>query len=266
MGKLCLGWQIVEEYHFIGEPLWHEDQLPSWSQVPWKSLACVQRQAQKWKSKRSKCLPMKVRAPFIAQWTESWQLPVITDRPFRYAFYLQISSSNNCFYKQHKPHRTWMAANAYLMGHIWVSLLFPPSIPRLLLLLVLFSCALKKTVQWLCFEEQDRSPPSVSHRMISEPIFCLWERQQWATGWTCMWCLAVCDIVSGLCCAFLKMTKYFLSKMNILILDGGGEVLFTSQVQCLRNRSVTKWESCGAPQTSREPQYGKKKLSRSRLF
>lgn len=29
-----------------------------------------------------------------------------------------------------------------LMGHIWVSLLFPPSIPRLLLLLVLVSCAL----------------------------------------------------------------------------------------------------------------------------
>lgn len=152
-----------------------------------------------------------------------------------------------------------------LMGHIWVSLLFPPSIPRLLLLLVLFSCALKKTVQWLCFEEQDRPPPSVSHRMISEPIFCLWERQQWATGWTCMWCLAVCDIVSGLCCAFLKMTKYFLCKMNILILDCGGEVLFTFQVRCLRNRSVTKWESCGAPQTSTEPRYGKKS-SRSRLF
>lgn len=227
MGKLCLGWQIVEEYHFIGEPLWHEDQLPSWSQVRWKSLACVQRQAQKWKSKRSKCLPMKVHAPFIAQWTESWQLPVITDRPFRYAFYLQISSSNNCFYKQHKPHRTWMAANGYIDG----SHLSLPSLPSLhppfaVAAGVVFLCPVLKTVQWLCFEEQDRSPPSVSHRMISEPIFCLWEGQQWATGWTCMWCLAVCDIVSGLCCAFLKMTKYFLCKMNILILDGGGGRFF----------------------------------------
>lgn len=55
------------------------------------------RQAQQWKSNRSRCCPIKVCAPFSAQWAV---LALASD--CRYAFSMQISSHTSCFYKKHK--------------------------------------------------------------------------------------------------------------------------------------------------------------------
>lgn len=225
MGKLHLGWQIGQEHHFVGDPLWHEEQFSSHPDVRYDGEAwSVWEDRHRNGRAAGASAPQLKYMPFFARWTESWQFPVITDTPF----ICKLVHERGVFTNSIKPPCGWLVT-CVMTGHIWISFLFPLSSP-------VCYCCWCFLVPWseencqliVLLRTGHSSTPDVSQK-ISEPIFCLHERQLRAAGSACVWCLAVCDILSSLV-AFLKWLNVNIFCPKWYLAKEGGSFYFSGSM------------------------------------
>lgn len=159
--------------------------------------------------------------PFFAQWTESWQFPVITDTPF----ICKLVHDRGVFTNSIKPPCGWLVT-CVMTGHIWISFLFPLSTPVCYCCwCFLVPCSEANCQLIVLLRTGHSSTPDVSQK-ISEPIFCLHERRLRAAGSACVWCLAVCDILSSLV-AFLKWLNVNIFYPKWYLAKEGGSFYFS---------------------------------------